>query len=99
MTASDPGANAPELSLASIEKLADEIAELSAYIQAATCQLLTKLAVMDRCEGYGDQGFKSCACWLSWRTGESISTAREKVRVARKLEGRRSSFREQPAEP
>ena len=87
MTVSDPGANAPDPSSVSIQKLGDEIAELSAYIQAATCQLLTKLAEMDRCQGYGDLGFKSCAGWLSWRTGESIGTAREKVRVARKLVG------------
>ena len=87
MTASDPGANAPVVSPASVEKLADDIAVLAAHIQAATCRLLTMLAEMDRCEGYGDLEFTSCAAWLSWRTGESLHTAREKVRVARKLEG------------
>ena len=56
MTSPDPGENAPDLPPVSIQKLADDIAELSAYIQAATCQLLTKLAEMDRCQGYGDLG-------------------------------------------
>ena len=31
-------------------------------------------------------GFTSCAAWLSWSTGESLHTVREKVRVARKLQ-------------
>jgi hypothetical protein len=35
------------------EKLGDEIAELAAHIHAATWQLLTRLAVFDRREGWG----------------------------------------------
>ena len=70
----------------SIDELSSEVSLLSAHIQAATCRLLLLIAEMDRREGYGDLGFVSCAQWLSWCTGERLSTAREKVRVARKLE-------------
>ena len=85
MTAPETGANAPDLSSTSNEELADAITLLAAHIQAATCRLLMLIAEMDRREAYGELHFKSCAHWLSWRTGDSTSTAREKVRVARKL--------------
>ena len=85
MAACEPGANTPDLSRKDTEDLALEIASLAAHIQAATCRLLLLIAEMDRREGYGDLYFSSCAHWLSWRTGDDISTAREKVRVARKL--------------
>ena len=39
----------------------------------------------DQQEGWG-VGFKTCAHWLSWRTGIAMGPAREKVRVARALE-------------
>ena len=86
MTAEITGANVPDLSSTSNEELADAITFLAAHIQAATCRLLVLIAEMDHREAYGDLCFKSCAHWLSWRTGDTISTAREKVRVARKLE-------------
>ena len=86
MNAEITGANASVLSSSSNEELADAITFLAAQIQAATCRLLVLIAEMDRREAYGDLHFKSCAHWLSWRTGDTISTAREKVRVARKLE-------------
>lgn len=66
------------------ERLADEIAELAAHIHAATYRLLELLAEFDRREGWGN-GFRSCAHWLSWRTGIALGAAREKVRVARAL--------------
>jgi len=77
--------SAPDLSCDSTDQLADEIAILSAHIQAATCRLLLLIAEMDRREGWADLGFVSCAHWLSYRTGDRLDTAREKVRVARKL--------------
>ena len=86
MIAPETGADAPDLSSTSNEELADAITLLAAHIQAATCRLLMLIAEMDRREAHGDLHFKSCAHWLSWRTGDNISTAREKVRVARKLE-------------
>src|SRR5690606_3068049 len=39
----------------------------------------------DTHEAWGNQGARSCAEWLSWRTNLSIKSAREKVRVARAL--------------
>jgi Domain of unknown function (DUF222)/HNH endonuclease len=67
-----------------IAELADEIAELSAHIDAATARLLVAIAEFDQRQGWAD-GFASCAHWLSWRVGIDRSTAREKVRVARAL--------------
>ena len=66
-----------------IDPLGDEIALLSAHITAATYRLLCLLRVYDEQERW--QGFRSCAHWLSWRTGISLGPAREKVRVARCL--------------
>ena len=86
MSTATRGVSAPDLSLKSNEELAGEITLLAAHIQAATCRLLMLVAEMDRREAYGDLHFKSCAHWLSFCTGDSMPTAREKVRVARKLE-------------
>ena len=66
-----------------VDPLGDEIALLSAHITAATYRLLCLLRVYDEEERW--QGFRSCAHWLSWRTGISLGPAREKVRVARCL--------------
>ena len=66
------------------DPLGDEIALLCAHINAATFKLLRLLARYDE-EGRWGGGFRSCAHWLSWRTGISIGPAREKVRVARCL--------------
>ena len=66
-----------------LDPLGDEIALLCAHITAATYRLLCLLKVYDVEERW--QGFRSCAHWLSWRTGISLGPAREKVRVARCL--------------
>ena len=65
------------------DSLGDEIAALCAHISAATFRLLTLLRVFDEEERW--HGHRSCAHWLSWRTGISLGPAREKVRVARCL--------------
>ena len=67
-----------------MEALGDRIAELSALISAATFHLLTLIREFDERGGWAC-GFRSCAHWLSWRTGLSMGPAREKVRVARAL--------------
>lgn len=73
----------------SLEDLENEIATLSATIQAATFQLIVLIGEMDRRDGWADpldpNGFRSCAHWLAYRVGMSLSTARQHVRVARKL--------------
>jgi hypothetical protein len=68
-----------------LDRLGDEIATLAAHLHAATYQLLVLLAEFDERGGWGGGGFRSCAHWLSWRTGIAAGAAREKVRTARAL--------------
>jgi len=75
---------APAGSTADLERLGDEIAELSAHLEAATARLLDLIREFDAREGWGN-GFRSCAHWLSWRVGLDPGAAREKVRVGRAL--------------
>jgi hypothetical protein len=70
--------------IAELDRLGDEIAELSAHLQAATARLLTLIREFDAREGW-NTGFRSCAHWLSWRVGLDLGAAREHVRVARAL--------------
>jgi hypothetical protein len=69
---------------AELERLGDEIAELSAHLDAATARLLTLIREFDARSGW-NTGFRSCAHWLSWRVGLELGAAREYVRVARAL--------------
>ena len=78
MLAANPNPNAE------LDRLGDEIAELSAHLEAATARLLDLIRQFDARGGWGN-GFRSCAHWLSWRVGLDIGAAREKVRVARAL--------------
>src|SRR3989454_6864169 len=68
----------------SLDKLGDEIAELSAHLEAATARLLDLIREFDEREGWNN-GFRSCAHWLAWRVGIELGAARERVRVARAL--------------
>ena len=70
--------------IADLDRLGDEIAELSAHLQAATARLLDLIREFDIREGW-NTGFRSCAAWLSWRVGLAPGAAREHVRVARAL--------------
>ena len=69
----------------SIDQLGDEIAELSAHLDAATARLLDLILEFDNRAGW-NTGFRSCAAWLSWRVGLDIGAARERARVAHALE-------------
>ena len=69
-----------------IDALGEAIAVLAARIHAATYELLVMLRQFDAEAGWNN-GFLSCAHWLSWRTGIDMGAAREKVRVARALPG------------
>jgi hypothetical protein len=71
--------------IAALERLGDEIAELSAHLDAATARLLALIREFDTRGGW-NTGFRSCAEWLAWRVGLDLHTARERVRVARALE-------------
>jgi hypothetical protein len=68
-----------------LERLGDEIAALSAHLDAATARLLELLREFDARGGW--DGARSCAEWLSWRVGLDLGAARERVRVARALGG------------
>src|SRR5258705_3083289 len=70
--------------IAELDRLGDEIAELSAYLEAATARLLALIREFDARGGW-NTGFRSCAAWLSWRVGLDLGAARERVRVARAL--------------
>src|SRR5262249_47927091 len=67
-----------------LDRLGDEIAELSAHLEAATARLLDLIREFDARAGW-NTGFRSCAAWLSWRVGVDLGAARERVRVARAL--------------
>jgi 5-methylcytosine-specific restriction endonuclease McrA len=67
-----------------LDRLGDEIAELSAHLDAATARLLDLIREFDERKGW-NTGFRSCAAWLSWRVGLDLGAARERVRVARAL--------------
>jgi Domain of unknown function (DUF222)/HNH endonuclease len=67
-----------------LDRLGDQIAELSAHLDAATARLLGLIREFDARGGW-NTGFRSCAAWLSWRVGLDIGAARERVRVARAL--------------
>jgi hypothetical protein len=71
-------------SIAHLDRLGDEIAELAAHLDAATARLLDLIREFDAREGW-NTGFRSCAAWLTWRIGLSPGAAREHVRVARAL--------------
>jgi 5-methylcytosine-specific restriction endonuclease McrA len=69
---------------AEMDRLGDEIAELSAHLEAATARLLELIRAFDARGGWNN-GFRSCAHWLAWRVGLDLGAARERVRVARAL--------------
>ena len=70
--------------IAEMDRLGNEIAELSAHLAAATAHLLVLIREFDAGRGW-NCGFSSCAHWLSWRVGMNRGAARERVRVARDL--------------
>jgi len=71
--------------MVSVEELGQEIASLSAHLDAATHRLLECIRRFDEAGGWYEQGAISCAHWLAWRVGLDGGTAREKVRAARAL--------------
>jgi hypothetical protein len=69
------------------EQLADSIITWAGRVAAGEAEQLGLIAEFDRREAWSGPGLLSCAHWLSWRTGLSPVAAREKVRVARALDG------------
>jgi Domain of unknown function (DUF222)/HNH endonuclease len=70
----------------SLEALEEEICSLASHIHASTCRWLSLVAEFDRRQGWAPWGARSCAHWVSWRCGVAPVSAREHVRVARRLE-------------
>lgn len=70
----------------SLERLEFRIRALATEIHAKTCEWLQLVAEFDRREGWAGWGCRSCAHWLSWQTSVGLGSAREHVRVARRLE-------------
>ena len=68
-----------------LDDLGERIATHAAHLDAATHTLLTDLREFDAAGGWYKQGAHSCAEWLSWRVGWNMGTAREHLRVARRL--------------
>jgi hypothetical protein len=79
-----PVLSASEQPTADLDRLGDEIAVLSAHLEAATARLLDLIREFDARGGWNN-GFRSCADWLAWRVGLDPGAARERVRVARAL--------------
>ena len=70
-----------------IFKLAEELIESWRGITRCTAKFLRAVGEIDRRHGYQDWGYVDTAQWLDAECGISRVTAREKVRVARELEG------------
>src|SRR3989442_13702922 len=69
---------------AALGRLGDQIAELSAHLEAAAARLLDLIREFDERGGW-NTGFSSCAAWLGWRVGLDLGAARERVRGARAI--------------
>src|SRR5690349_18488898 len=70
---------------AELVELGDRIAEQAAHLDAAMFRLLADVRAFDTAGGWHQAGARSCAHWLAWRVGWDLGTAREHVRVARRL--------------
>jgi hypothetical protein len=69
----------------SIDQLDAEICRLASRVNAVNYRLLVLVREFDDRLGWAKWSFPSCAEWLSWRCGISVSAAREKVRTAQAL--------------
>ena len=70
--------------ISEIDQLGNQIAELSAHLEAATARLLDLIREFDGRAGWNN-GFRSCTHWLAYRASINLGAARERVRVARAL--------------
>ena len=64
-----------------LDRLGDEIAELSAHLDAATARLLALIREFDARGGW-NTGFRSCAAWLEPEVGaltQALAAARESL--------------------
>ncbi len=59
------------------DQLERELLTLSAHIDAATWRFLTLVAEFDGASGWSGDGICSCAHWLNWKCGISMSAAHD----------------------
>ena len=71
--------------LARIDELDHNILNLCTRINSATYELLVMIREFDERAGWLQWSLGNCAEWLAWRCDLSMTTAREKVRVAHAL--------------
>ncbi len=69
----------------SVEEVENEIRTLASHISAATARWLDLIVEFDERHGWSHTGAKSLAHWVSYACSMSTSTARDHVRVARRL--------------
>ena len=77
----------PTLDDTALETLEAQITEVWGHLNAATYRFLELIGEFDRTRGWARHGLVNCAQWLNWQCGIGACAAREKVRVARALEG------------
>ncbi len=68
-----------------LDQLSDDIALLSAHIDAAGARLMDKLVAFDLRGGWHEEGALSCVQWLGFRLGWATNTASERLRVGHAL--------------
>jgi hypothetical protein len=74
-----------DLAALSDEELVDQVTTWAGRVAAGEAVLLRLIGELDAREAWAVHGVRSCAQWLSWRLGLSLTTAQERVRVARAL--------------
>ena len=70
-----------------LDQIADRLVGHASQIASLTGRFLLLLSEFDRRKGWTGEGIMSCAHWLTLRTGLSMRTAQQYVRVARTLDG------------
>ena len=70
---------------AQADLLGDEIGRLAAELTVGEHRLITAIGDFDAIDGWARHGALTYGQWLSWRIGVDPHTAREKIRVARRL--------------
>ncbi len=69
----------------SVDALDHAICKLARQMNADTYRMLVLVREFDERLGWQKWGLPSCAEWLAWRCGVSLSAAREKIRTAHAL--------------
>jgi len=77
----------PAIHRTSIEELDAAICRMSRDINVAQYRLLLLIREFDDRFGWAKWSFRNCSEWLAWRSGITLSAAREKVRTAQALRG------------